>query len=76
MGRLIVRRLISVVPVLLWVSFAVFMLLALVPGDPAVTLAGGADATPAQIARGSANSCTSTSRYSCSTGIGSGECFI
>lgn len=51
MGRLIVRRLISVPPVLLVVSFAVFLLLELVPGDPAVTLAGGASATPAQIAR-------------------------
>jgi peptide/nickel transport system permease protein len=50
-GRLIVRRLISVPPVLLVVSFAVFLLLELVPGDPAVTLAGGASATPAQIAR-------------------------
>ena len=51
MGRLIVRRLVSVPPVLLVVSFAVFMLLELVPGNPAVTLAGGASATPAQIAR-------------------------
>jgi peptide/nickel transport system permease protein len=50
-GRLIVRRLISVPPVLLVVSFAVFLLLELVPGNPAVTLAGGASATPAQIAR-------------------------
>lgn len=33
------------------VSFAIFMLLALVPGDPAVTLAGGLTATPAEIAR-------------------------
>ena len=35
---------------LLVVSFAVFFLLALVPGDPAVTLAGGISATPAAIA--------------------------
>jgi peptide/nickel transport system permease protein len=38
------------VPVLLIVSFAVFFLLALVPGNPAITLAGGVSATPAQIA--------------------------
>jgi peptide/nickel transport system permease protein len=41
----------SIVPVLLIVSFAIFLLLALVPGDPAVTLAGGLSATPAEIAR-------------------------
>lgn len=51
MGRLILRRLLSIVPVVLIVSFAIFMLLALVPGDPAVTLAGGLTATPAEIAR-------------------------
>jgi peptide/nickel transport system permease protein len=50
-GRSILRRLLSVIPVLLIVSFAVFFLLALVPGDPAVTLAGGLSATPAEIAR-------------------------
>ncbi len=50
MGRLVLRRLVSIIPVLLIVSFAVFFLLALVPGDPAVTLAGGLNATPAAIA--------------------------
>ncbi len=44
------RRLLALVPVLLIVSFAVFFLLALVPGNPAITLAGGVTATPAQIA--------------------------
>lgn len=39
------------IPVLLLVSLAVFMLLALIPGDPAVTLAGGENATPESIAR-------------------------
>jgi peptide/nickel transport system permease protein len=48
---LVLRRLLSILPVLLVVSFAVFFLLALVPGDPAVTLAGGVSATPAAIAR-------------------------
>jgi peptide/nickel transport system permease protein len=50
-GRLVLRRLLSILPVLLIVSFAIFLLLALVPGDPAVTLAGGVSATPAEIAR-------------------------
>jgi peptide/nickel transport system permease protein len=49
-GRLILRRLAALVPVLLIVSFAVFFLLALVPGNPAITLAGGVSATPAEIA--------------------------
>jgi peptide/nickel transport system permease protein len=48
---LVLRRLLSIIPVLLIVSFAIFFLLALVPGDPAVTLAGGVTATPAEIAR-------------------------
>jgi len=46
----VLRRLLALVPVLLIVSFAVFFLLALVPGNPAITLAGGVTATPAQIA--------------------------
>ncbi|HLG67130.1 MAG TPA: ABC transporter permease [Acidimicrobiales bacterium] len=50
MGELILRRLLTLLPVLLLVSFGVFMLIALVPGDAAVTLAGGQNATPAQIA--------------------------
>jgi peptide/nickel transport system permease protein len=48
--QLVLRRLLSIIPVLLVVSFGVFFLLTLVPGDPAVTLAGGVNATPAQIA--------------------------
>lgn len=42
---MIVRRLVALVPVLLLVSFGVFMLSTLVPGDAAVTLAGGDSAT-------------------------------
>jgi peptide/nickel transport system permease protein len=49
--RLVVRRLVSFLPVLLLVSFGVFMLEALVPGDPATTLAGGQNATPQAIAQ-------------------------
>jgi peptide/nickel transport system permease protein len=48
---MIVRRLVALVPVLVIVSFAVFMLSALVPGDPAVTLAGGVQATPERVAQ-------------------------
>jgi peptide/nickel transport system permease protein len=50
MTALIARRLIALVPILLLVSFGVFLLVSLVPGDAAVTLAGGQDATPASIA--------------------------
>src|SRR5215510_10742364 len=46
---MIVRRLAAMVPVLLIVSFAVFMLSTLIPGDAAVTIAGGVDATPERI---------------------------
>ena len=49
MGTLILRRLVAIVPVMLLVSFAVFMLVALIPGDAATTLAGGANATPERI---------------------------
>jgi len=50
MLAMITRRLFALVPLLLLVSLGVFMLMALVPGDPAVTLAGGADASPERIA--------------------------
>lgn len=46
---LVVRRVLSLIPILLIVSFVVFMLTELVPGDAAVTIAGGADATPERI---------------------------
>src|SRR5579862_7192105 len=51
MLRLIGRRVLTIIPVLLIVSFGVFMLIALVPGNVAETLAGGSQATPAQIAQ-------------------------
>jgi len=47
---MIVRRLIALVPLAILVSFGVFMLTSLVPGDPAVTIAGGAEASPERIA--------------------------
>jgi peptide/nickel transport system permease protein len=48
---MIARRLLSLIPVLLVVSFVVFMLVELVPGDAATTVAGGVNATPEKIAQ-------------------------
>lgn len=45
MAAFILRRLVHAIPVLILTSFAIFMLLRLVPGDPAVVLAGP-DASP------------------------------
>ena len=42
--------LIGLLPLLLLISFAVYALILLIPGDPALTLAGGAKADPAQVA--------------------------
>jgi len=50
MGALLLRRLVSLMPLLLLVSFGVYLLVALVPGDASVTLAGGESATPERIA--------------------------
>lgn len=49
MISMILRRLALAVPMLLIVSFLVFSLVALVPGDAAVTLAGGTDARPEDV---------------------------
>jgi len=46
---LILRRLVALIPVLLVVSFVVFALSVLVPGDAATTIAGGVDATPERV---------------------------
>ncbi len=46
---MIARRLLSLIPVLLVVTFVVFMLVELVPGDAAQSIAGGANATPEKI---------------------------
>ena len=45
----ILRRLIQAIPIVLVVSVIVFLLLRLIPGDPALVIAG-ADATPEQLA--------------------------
>lgn len=49
MLQLVGRRLLLLIPTLILVTFGVFMLITLVPGDPATTLAGGENATPEQI---------------------------
>jgi len=49
--RLVARRLLTVVPTLLIVTFGVFLMVKLVPGDPAVNAAGGLSATPEAIAQ-------------------------
>src|SRR4051812_37600374 len=46
---MIVRRLLSLIPVMFVVSIVVFSLTVLIPGDPAVTLAGGANATQERV---------------------------
>jgi len=51
MIRLILRRLLTVIPTLLVVTFGTFLLVKLAPTDPAVTAAGGIEATQADIAR-------------------------
>lgn len=51
MGAYIARRIAALIPLLLIISFIVFSLSQLLPGDPAVVLAGGQKATPAGIAR-------------------------
>ncbi len=45
----IVRRLLITIPLLLLISFAVFSLVLLLPGDPALTLAGGVHSNPAKV---------------------------
>ena len=51
MGSFIARRLLALVPILLLISFAVFALVFLIPGDPARTLAGGVKASPAEVVK-------------------------
>jgi peptide/nickel transport system permease protein len=48
MTRYLSAKLLEIIPVLILASFAVFMLVRMVPGDPALALAGP-DATPQQI---------------------------
>jgi peptide/nickel transport system permease protein len=51
MIRLILRRLVAVIPTLLIVTFGTFLLVKLTPADPAVTAAGGLEATAEDIQR-------------------------
>ncbi len=49
MGAYILRRLLALIPLLLLISFVVFALSLIIPGDPARTIAGGLKADPARI---------------------------
>ncbi|MCU0549513.1 MAG: ABC transporter permease [Leptolyngbya sp. Prado105] len=49
MSQYILKRLLGLIPVLLGITLAVFLLLRLIPGDPAIVLAGER-ATPEQVA--------------------------
>ncbi len=49
-GRYAVRRILSIIPVLLFVSFIVFSLMATLPGDPAINILGPS-ATPDAVAQ-------------------------
>jgi len=48
MGQYIIRRLFQIIPVVILVSILVFLMMRLIPGDPAAVLLGP-DATPEQI---------------------------
>ncbi|MDL2248425.1 ABC transporter permease [Tyzzerella sp. OttesenSCG-928-J15] len=48
MGRYIAKRLLEMIPLMLIISFVVFMFIHMLPGDPARTLAG-VEATPEEI---------------------------
>ena len=48
MHKYVIKRLLSLIPVLFIVSIVIFMLIHLVPGDPAAMMLGE-QATPAQI---------------------------
>ncbi len=48
MGRYIIRRILLTIPTLILASMAIFLLLRLIPGDPA-SLVAGSDATPEQV---------------------------
>ena len=48
MGAYIARRLLQVLPVIIFVSIIVFIMIRLIPGDPALVLLG-TDVTPQQI---------------------------
>jgi len=47
----IVRRLLITIPLLLLISFGVYSLVLILPGNPALALAGGIHSTPAEVAK-------------------------
>jgi peptide/nickel transport system permease protein len=50
-GRYILRRLLGLIPLLLLITFIVFSLTLIIPGDPARTIAGGLKADPVRVAQ-------------------------
>ena len=50
MGRYIVKRLISAIPVLFGITLIVFLIMAMIPGDPATAILGSY-ATPENVAK-------------------------
>jgi peptide/nickel transport system permease protein len=48
-GAYILRRLLALIPLLLLITFVVFALSLIIPGDPARTIAGGLKADPARV---------------------------
>jgi peptide/nickel transport system permease protein len=50
MGTVILRRILTLIPTMLIVTFGVYGLITLIPGDPSVQLAGGMNATPERVA--------------------------
>ena len=69
MGAVILRRLLALIPLLLLVSLAVFSLTLLLPGDPAITLAGGmgprAAVTMSENCSSNSRRCPSSTTSSC-----------
>ena len=73
MVEFLVKRLATIVPTLVFVSMLIFGLQQLLPGDPAMILAGE-DRDPNVVAYLRKRSCTSTSRCRCATRTGSAAC--
>ena len=67
------KRILQLIPTLFFVSVLIFSLQQLLPGDPALMLAGE-ERDPAGGRADPRSSTTSTSRCRCSTGSGSGRC--
>ena len=73
MLKFLLRRLATIVPTLFFVSILIFGLQQLLPGDPAIALAGE-ERDPERDRGTCARSSISTSRCRCATGTGSPAC--